>query len=406
MSMSQRQRDLLYRLSARHILEDLEAQSPRRTQSWGANSLHSSQPPYDDNVHANDEDEFEVKYDDGVTQIRVRVDNKQSDSSNKKAAGGGGRCKTSHFIILLTPLAIAAIIAGSLLLFGPNSRRNNKPNDENDRTINAGNDMEDSINNSSGEDEVTGVLIPTLAPTMNATTGIVESVTVYTVNETSSTYPPTVAPITDAPTLFVSTSPTVADIVDIITTTEATTSSISTTEATGDFTTEEVVLVDGSMSSNNETALIEEEVKETTTTTTTIAAALETTTTTVAAIPAHLCTNIPSGKIFKIDITPKSSTTSLELFQLQNGEYKLVTAYPTVDDDVQELSSGENYIKKLCVLPGAYKFVVKESNGACYEGFFRGNSIFENCGNGEHDFEWVGSTASATTSEITTEEDI
>ena len=147
MSMSQRQRDLLYRLSARHILEDLEAQSPRRTHSWGANSLHhsSSQPPYDDNVHANEEDEFEVKYDDGVTQIRVRADNKQSsDSSNKKARGGRGRCKTSHFIILLTPLAIAAIIAGSLLLFGPNSRRNNKPNENNNgRTINAGNDMEE-----------------------------------------------------------------------------------------------------------------------------------------------------------------------------------------------------------------------------------------------------------------------
>jgi hypothetical protein len=406
--MSQRQRDLLYRLSASHILEDLEAQSPRRTQSWGgANSLHSSQPPYDDNVHANEEDEFEVKYDDGKTQIRVRVDNnKQSDSSNKKTERGGRRCKTSHFIIFLTPLAIAAIIAGSMLLFGPIGR-NNKPN-ENDRTINAGNDMEDSINNSSGEDEVTGVLIPTLAPTMNATTGIVESVTAYTVNETSSTYTPSAAPITDAPTVFVSTSPTVADIVDIITTTEATTTSISTTEATGDFTTEEVVLVDESMSSNNETALIEEEVNETTTTTTTtIAAALETTTTTtVAAIPAHLCTNIPSGKIFKIDITPKSSTTSLELFQLQNGEYKLVTAYPTADDEFQELSAGENYIKKLCVLPGAYKFVVKESNGACYEGFFRGNSIFENCGDGEHDFEWVGSTGSATTVDVTTEEDI
>jgi PBP1b-binding outer membrane lipoprotein LpoB len=392
MSMSQRQRDLLYRLSARHILEDLEAQSPRRTQSWGANSLHSSQSPYDDNVHADEEDEFEVKYDDGVTQIRVRVDNnKQSDSSNKKAEGGGRRCKTSHFIILLTPLAIAAIIAGSMLLFGPNSR-NNKPNG-NDRTINAGNDMEDSINSSGGEDEVTGVLIPTLAPTMNATTGIVESVTVYTVNETSLTYTPSVAPITDAPTVFVSTSPTVADIVDIITTTEATTTSIATTDATGDFTTEEVVLVDGSMSSNNETALIEEEVNEAATITTTIAPALETATT-VAAISAHLCTNIPSGKIFKIDITPKSSTTSLELFQLQNGEYKLVTAYPTVDDEFQELSAGENYIKKLCVLPGSYKFVVKESNGACYEGFFRGNSIFENCGNGEHDFEWVGSTGS------------
>ena len=106
--MSQRQRDLLYRLSARHILEDLEAQSPRRTHSWGANSLHSSsQPPYDDNVHANEDDEFEVKYDDGVMQVdnnhqdgESNEDGEQSDS--KKT--GGGPCqfwKRHHYLSLI-----------------------------------------------------------------------------------------------------------------------------------------------------------------------------------------------------------------------------------------------------------------------------------------------------------------
>ena len=451
-----RQRD---RLSTQHILDDLEAHS-RTSHSWDANSLHSHPNNTDDNnVYANEEDdEFEVEYD-GLTQT-----DRSPDSKNK--AGGGGRCKTSHFIIILTPLAIAAIIAGSMLLFGPNSR-NDKSNDNNDRTINAGNDMEDSINSSSsGEDEVTDALLPpTLAPTTNATTtGIVESVTVYTVNETSLTYDPTAAPITASPTVFVSTSPTVADIVDIVTTTEATTTTtIAATEATGNFTTEEVALVDGNVTTNNETAtLLEEAVNETpletndttllstaefediadtteattttatnattvaatteaatteevttttttevtttstteATTTTTIAAALDTT----AAIPAHLCTDFPSGKIFKIDITPKSSTTSLELFQLQSGEYKLVTAYPTADDEFQELSAGENYIKKLCVLPGAYKFVVKKSSGACYKGFFRGNRIFKNCGNGEHEFEF-GTSAGSLTSEVTNQED-
>jgi hypothetical protein len=89
--------------------------------------------------------------------------------------------------------------------------------------------------------------------------------------------------------------------------------------------------------------------------------------------------------MFKISITPTTSTTSLALLKLDDnsGEYDLVYAY---NDD--PLSIGTNYIKKLCVLPGKYKFEVKESEDACYNGMFRGSVIFEECGDGDYAFEF------------------
>jgi hypothetical protein len=441
------------RLATQHILEDLEAQSPRRTHSWDVNSLYSNQP-FDDTVYANEDDEFEVGYDDGVMQVD---NNHQGDGSfnedygeksdNKKTAGGG-HCqfwKRHHYFILFTLLALGAVIAATMI-FGPIGSRNNN-NQNNDRTTNA----------AEGEDEITDQ--PTYAPSVTPTAAPVTA---------SPTGTPTYFPTSWWPTYYPSFVPTAAPVGANFTGNETLIVGGNGTSVVSEAntTTEEVVVIDGNVTSNNETelfgnettlignnetTLIEEEVDETSletndntttlstagstedivdvittteattiatnattegdtteaatteeatvpptttseaTTTITIAAALETTTTTVAAIPAHLCTNIPTGKIFKIDITPKSSTTSLELYQLHNeekGEYKLVTAYPTADDELQEFKVGTNYIKKLCVLPGSYKFVVKKSNGACYKGFFRGNRIFKNCGNGEHEFEY------------------
>jgi len=99
----------------------------------------------------------------------------------------------------------------------------------------------------------------------------------------------------------------------------------------------------------------------------------------------HICADTTSGgKIFKISITPTTSTTSLELFRQDDnsGEYILVTSYDPL------LTVGTNYINKLCVFPGKYKFVVEDSVDACYNGFFRGNVVFENCGDGEYTFEF------------------
>ena len=88
--------------------------------------------------------------------------------------------------------------------------------------------------------------------------------------------------------------------------------------------------------------------------------------------------------MFKLIITPTTSTTSLELFRQDDnsGEYIFVTSY----NDDPLLTIGTEYINKLCVFAGNYKFIVNDSADACYSGFFRGNVIFENCGDGEYIF--------------------
>jgi hypothetical protein len=88
---------------------------------------------------------------------------------------------------------------------------------------------------------------------------------------------------------------------------------------------------------------------------------------------------------------PTTSITSLQLFKQDDtsGEYDiLVTNYPTDEEPPLLLTVGTMYVKKLCILPGKYKFVIKESEEACYNGFLRGGLIFEECGDGEYDFEF------------------
>jgi hypothetical protein len=54
---------------------------------------------------------------------------------------------------------------------------------------------------------------------------------------------------------------------------------------------------------------------------------------------------------------------------------------------LEELEVGVRYVKKLCIVPGVYKFVIGGSEGACYKGFLRGVMIFGECGDGEYEFE-------------------
>eukprot|EP00986_Skeletonema_menzelii_P008136 scaffold3353_cov144-Skeletonema_menzelii.AAC.11 len=408
---SQRHRDRLNRLATQHILDDLEANahSPRRTHSWDANSLHSHTD--NEGAYAN-EDDFEVEYDDGVMQI----DNHNNGGNEKDGQGGLWKRHHYKFFVVLLLLALAAIIGGSMLLFGPNA---SNPNRENDRTTNAGKDTEDGNNIIGDEEEVMDVL-PTSAPTttvtggisyvdyyynqgdLNETSSIMESATVYTLQPTDA---PTASPVTtSSPTAApVTNSPTAAPVASFLPTSGALTSNNETTLMIEDDNTTSIPaeltdLVDTVTTEATTTTTDATTVAATTTEATTISTTTEpasTTAATTTTIAAHLCSGT-SGKIFKIDITPTSTTTSLELLQLHNEvEYKLVTAYPTADDESQELEVGVNYVKKLCVLPGMYKFVVKESDGACYNGFFRGVTIFGECGDGEYEFEF-GSIAAAT----------
>jgi len=172
--------------------------------------------------------------------------------------------------------------------------------------------------------------------------------------------------------------------------TQETTTTTSTTEATTTSTTTEATTTTEFTTTTPSTtteATTTTSTTEATTTTTTAAAAAGATTT---ASP-YLCTGTTSGKIFKIVITPTSSNSSLELLKLHNeekDEYKLVTTYPAGDDELEELEVGVKYVKKLCVVPGVYKFVVTKSDGACYKGFLKGKKIFGECGNGEYEFEF------------------
>ncbi len=166
-----------------------------------------------------------------------------------------------------------------------------------------------------------------------------------------------------------------------------TTTTDATATATTEITTTEAALTTALPLSTSK-AGVTNTAAASTETTNTEAAATITTTTEVAAITAspYLCSSTTSGKIFKIAITPTASTTSLVLVRQDenSGEYNLVTTYN--DDSLSTI--GATYVKKVCVLPGKYKFVVRESADACYNGFFKGVVIFDDCGDGEYAFDY------------------
>jgi len=482
MSLARYLRD---RVATQHILEDLEAQSPRRTRSWRPNSL------YDSGMDEGKEElEFDVDdYEDGVLQVDI-INNGDDNNDENNNSGGDqgptpkkescptlgkstGACLVKHHInILFILLGLSAVIAATMI-FGPKN---------NYWAVSAGKKMDES---------------PTYSPT-----GITESVTEYTVNETYSptlfptiwsTYAPAASPtlspnvgednftninifegnVTTTNDLFIDgnftsnettsiedgmleseisttsstrstgTSSTVAATVDGVnlspaastTTAEAattaiddTTTSMSATDATMDtattsppvatttsteaittISTNEAVSTTTTVATTTATATTSPPVATTTsteaitTTSSTIGAVstttieVDATTTAVAAAAAattttanpHLCAGTTSGRIFKISITPTTSITSLKLLKQddKSGEYKLMVAnFPTQDEPPLEV--GTNYRNKLCVLPGKYKFVIKQSEEACYDGFLRGNMIFDECGDGEYDFEF------------------
>ncbi len=198
--------------------------------------------------------------------------------------------------------------------------------------------------------------VPTESPVVSPTVSpfslsIINGTNVTTSVDTTSTNETTSA-LSSSTTTTTTATTTAGDILDIITTTTDATTTAARTEITP-----------------TEAAL------------TTTATALA-----VATASPHLCSDTNSGKIFKIAITPTTSTTSLELLRQDenSGEFNVVTTYN--DDSLSTI--GAAYVKKVCVLPGKYKFVVTESADACYTGFFKGIRIFDDCGDGEYAFEY------------------
>eukprot|EP00985_Skeletonema_marinoi_P016652 scaffold8993_cov207-Skeletonema_marinoi.AAC.8 len=459
------------RLATQHILEDLEAQSPRRTHSWRPDSLHANLD--EDEL---EEEEFEVEYDDGVMQIdnisklpdedEARSDAKGGEgvvkdgSSSSSSSGGevptyaptytptGGLVESvavnNETNPTYAPTSVGSLFSSTAPTASPvvavNLSIAEDDDDGGNETLVEGEISGNFTNGTLVVDEnSTSITEDDLFFDGNATTNeitpieeVVDELSLETNDNTTSSSSPeltetnstiVVVASTDDGSLFVSTSSsggeasiTEAAIEATNTTTDANTTkadatTTTTTEGTTTSTTEETTTSSTTAATTTSTttefttttSTTEPTTTSTTefttttsttepatttedTTTTTTSATVETTTT---ASP-HLCTGTTSGKIFKIDITPTSSTTSLELLTLQNekkDEYKLVTTYPADGDELEILEVGVRYVKKLCIVPGVYKFVIGGSDGACYKGFLRGVMIFEECVDGEYEFE-------------------
>ena len=428
------------RVATQNILEDLElqAQSPRRTNSWQPNSLHQFDA-YGQEYEVTTEQEQDGYYASGTgegveldeedynEEGVLQVDNTPTTTTNDNEQPAKGKCTKStstaffvikhHIPLLFILLALSAIIAASIL-FSP-ARMNPGSNE---RSANAGNDME--------EEEEGVESTPTFAPT---------AVWETYAPTVGLTYSPTEGSNDTTTTTTTTSSPSLSSVVDIIIMgNNVTNNGTDDFESEGNETTasteEEEEKAESLESDDDNSTSLSTELTETSstavvaattvdasssfaesTTTTTEASATSTTeavttfstsdaattSTTEAAAAAtsavtpspHLCSDTTAGKIFKIVLTPTSSTTSLSLLKLDttssSGEYEVVTTYPTNDEPPTLLQVGAKYVDKLCVIPGKYKFVISESEGACYTGFLRGGIIFDKCdGDGEYEFEF------------------
>jgi len=209
----------------------------------------------------------------------------------------------------------------------------------------------------------------------------------------ASTTTTTAAAAAAATTELLSTSSFTSDVAtstnEAATSTTPTTKATTTTAATTETTTTTAAMTEATTTSTATT--------DATTTTIEVTTALNeaatsSTTTTTTSNP-YLCNdnNTTSGKYFKFSMVPTTSATLLELLKedVESGEYNIiVNIHPSKDDD-SPFAIGTSYVKRLCVLPGKYKFVIVNSEEACYDGYLRGSLMFEECGDGEYDFEVV-----------------
>mmetsp|Transcript_17570 Transcript_17570/g.35083 ORF Transcript_17570/g.35083 Transcript_17570/m.35083 type:complete len:284 (-) Transcript_17570:274-1125(-) len=188
---------------------------------------------------------------------------------------------------------------------------------------------------------------------------------------TGPTYMPTYFP-TYVPT-YVPTDGAVVEAVVTTTTVAATEAAIVETTVT----TEESLDLSNITSTNTTTTLDEEEVTTNATATAATSPATTTTTeittTTTTEEPHPVCGNFTDYKVFKLQFTP-SSVNATYSFASKDTDG---TVYSTTPSD---LPLDEIYEEKVCVPAGEYEFTM--SDGACVNGYYRGNLILFNCAEG------------------------
>ena len=113
---------------------------------------------------------------------------------------------------------------------------------------------------------------------------------------------------------------------------------------------------------------VEETSNATDATTTSTVAAIEEVTTTET--PHPVCGNATSSRVFKVNITPTTNSSTYTLSSKDDG-----TVYST--KVAGELPMGVMTEEKICIEAGEYTFEM--NGGACVSGFFRGILILYSC---------------------------
>mmetsp|Transcript_29862 Transcript_29862/g.46246 ORF Transcript_29862/g.46246 Transcript_29862/m.46246 type:complete len:291 (+) Transcript_29862:83-955(+) len=194
---------------------------------------------------------------------------------------------------------------------------------------------------------------------------------------TGPTYMPTYFP-TYFPTYVPTYVPTDAPVEAVVTTTTVAATEAAATEAAivdTNVTTEEPLDL-SNITSTNTTTLDEEEFTANATATAATSPATTTTeitTTTTTEEPHPVCGNFTDYKVFKLQFTP-SSVNATYSFASKDTDG---TVYSTTPSD---LPLDEIYEEKVCVPAGEYEFTM--SDGACVNGYYRGNLILFNCAEG------------------------
>jgi hypothetical protein len=98
----------------------------------------------------------------------------------------------------------------------------------------------------------------------------------------------------------------------------------------------------------------------------------------VNSISTQVCED-SNAKFFKLilNANASSSTTSWTLYDNSGN---------IVERSGSILDTDTEYVKRICVTPNSYRFEVSGIGEGCYEGYLRGNLIFESCDDGVHDF--------------------
>ena len=86
-----------------------------------------------------------------------------------------------------------------------------------------------------------------------------------------------------------------------------------------------------------------------------------------------------NAKLFKLILTTDAASSNISWTLYANSDNNTLIQSSSSSDTTE-------YVKRICVTPKSYKFEVSNIGEGCYEGYLRGNLIFESCEDGVHDF--------------------